>query len=332
MIESVFSKIYSYRERENKDSKENYLIEIFGHCLLTDKKLCTSFLELLDLELENEFSINTQTIYDYGRPDLEINLLESNTCILIECKIEHFERENQLDDYKKILLEKNVRKRHLVYLTKYYEHRDNDIKQINFDLIKWSDIYNLIDNQNTPITQELKNYLKDENMAESKNFNYNDITSLINITGTIRKMDEVLDSIKDYYEKTIGTLSKDSARSTRMKDSWYVTFHSVGKPNFKFSIDLGFIWWWGDVYLGARIWLPKATKYKDTEYYKQIFSKQLKDWEFEELDNAYIFGNYKLLTQFIIEEDEQIPEMRTFLKTCIDKLNTLKNADPKIFK
>ena len=215
MIESVFSKLYSYRERENKDSKENYLIEIFGHCLLTDKKLCADFLELLDLELENDFSIKTQTIYDYGRPDLEINLLDSKTCILIECKIEHFERENQLEDYKKILLEKNVRNRHLVYLTKYYEHRDNDNKQINFDLLKWSDIYNLIDNQNTPITQELKNYIKDENMAESKNFNYNDITSLMNITGTIRKMDEVLDSIKDYYEKTIGTLSKDSARSTR---------------------------------------------------------------------------------------------------------------------
>jgi hypothetical protein len=332
MIESVFSKIYSYRERENKDSKENYLIEIFSHCLLTDKKLCADFLELLDLELVNDFSIKTQTIYDYGRPDLEINLLESKTCILIECKIEHFERENQLEDYKKILLEKNVRNRHLVYLTKYYEHRDNDNKQINFDLLKWSDIYNLIDNQNTPITKELKNYIKDENMAESKNFNYNDITSLMSITGTIRKMDEVLDSIKDYYEKTIGTLSKDSARSTRMKDSWYVTFHSVGKPNFKFSIDLGFIWWWDDVYLGVRIWLPRAAKYKDTEYYKQIFSKHLKDWEFEEQDNAYTFGNYKLLTQFIIDEDEQIPEMRNFLKICIDKLNTLKNADPKIFK
>lgn len=331
MAESIFSKIYSYRERANKDSKENYLIEIFGHCLLTDKKLCANFLELLDLETENEISIKTQTIYEYGRPDLEINLLESKTCVLIECKIEHFERENQLEDYKNILLEKNVRKRHLVYLTKYYEHRDNENEKINFKLLKWTDIYKLIETKNTPITQELKNYLKDENMAESQNFNYNDITSLLNVTATIRKMDEVIDSIKDYYEQNIGTLSKDSSRSTRMKDKWYVAYHSVGRPNFKFSIELGFFWWWDDVYVGVRIWLPRATKYRETERYKQIFKRYLKGWEFEERDNVYTFGNYKLLTQFIIDQEEQIPEMRDFLKTCIDKLKTLINVDPKIF-
>ncbi|MFM2337270.1 MAG: hypothetical protein RL115_463, partial [Bacteroidota bacterium] len=114
MTESVFSKIYSYRERENKDSKENFLIEIFAHCLLADKKLFSDFLDLLELQADKEASIKTQSTYEFGRPDIEINLPSTNTCILVECKIEHFERANQLEDYKKILAGKKVASRHLV--------------------------------------------------------------------------------------------------------------------------------------------------------------------------------------------------------------------------
>lgn len=92
MSESVFSKIYSYRERENKDSKENFLIEIFAHCLQTDKKLLQDFFRKLNLQITNESIIKTQSIYEFGRPDIEINIPETKTCILIECKIEHFEK------------------------------------------------------------------------------------------------------------------------------------------------------------------------------------------------------------------------------------------------
>ena len=331
MKESVFSKIYSYRERENKNSKENFLIEIFGHCLLTDEKLNKSFLKLLDLKTEKDFSVKTQSIYEYGRPDLELNLFNSQTCILIECKVEHFERENQLEDYKKILLEKNVKHRHLVYLTKYYEHRENENEKIKLSLVRWSDIYTIINEDNNEISQELKSYLKDENMAESKNFNYNDITTLLTITDTLSKMDEVIDSIKDYFEKNIGGLSKDSSRSTRMSDSWYVAFHAVGKPSLKFTVDLGFMWWDEDVYVGVRIWIPRAAKYTETEKYKKFFTKELKDWELDEFDNSYTFTRSRLVTEFIISEEEQIPEMREFLKEQIDLLVKLKKTNANIF-
>lgn len=332
-MESLFSKIYSYRERKNKNSKENFLIEIFAHCLLKDKIFFQDFLHLLKLDYEDDFLIKTQSIYNYGRPDIEINLNKLKTCILIECKIEHFERINQLEDYKKILLEKNVSKRHLVYLTKYYEYRENENKMIDFSLVRWSDIYSLIDKKNNQITQELKLYLKNENMSESKNFNYNDILTLLNITDTLSKMDEVIDSIKDYFEKKIGGLSKNSSRSTRLNDSWYVVYHQVEKQEFKFSIDIGF-WWWDneDVSVGIRIWIPKATKYTETEKIKDFFENNLKGWDLECYDNSYTLMVSEFVTQFIISDEEQFPEIRAFLKANIDELVEVKKLNPNIFK
>ena len=332
-MESIFSKIYSYRERENKNSKENFLTEIFAHCLSIDSIFLKSFLQKLGLDFENEFSIKTQSLYDdYGRPDIEINLCKSKICVLVECKIEHSERSNQLEDYKKILLEKKVSQRHLVFLTKYYEYRENENDKIRFSLIRWSDIYSLIDERNNQVTQELKLFLKNENMAETKNFNYNDIVSLLNITETLSKMDEVIDSIKDYFEKQIGALSKKSSRSTRLNDSWYVAFHEVGKPQFKFSIDVGFMWWYADVYVGVRIWIPKSEKYAETEKIKAFFDEKLNDeWLLEDFSKAYTFTGSKRVTEFVISEEEQLPKMREFLKTKINELVDLKKSDSDIF-
>jgi hypothetical protein len=334
MTASFFSKIYSYREKENTHSKENFIIEIFAHCLLTDSKLLNDFLDYLDLNVDEKATIKTQTIYEYGRPDIEINLPSTKTCILIECKIEHFERPNQLEDYKRILETKINTKKHLVYLTKYYDFRENKNRKIKQHLLKWFDIYQIIDENNTLLSQELKSYIKDENMSESKNFTYTDLTVLKNITGTIRKMDEVLDGIKEYYESKIGILSKDSARSTRLKDEWYSTYQGFGHTSTShfFSISFGFIWWDDKLCLGSRIYISTAEKYKKTNEYLKLLKRVLKNWEIEEFDNCVTIGNYKPIAQFIIDEEEQIPEMVKFLKQGVDKIESLKKYDPKIFK
>ena len=333
MTESVFSKIYSYRERENKNSKENFIIEIFAHRLQTDLKLLVDFLATLELEPDEETIIKTQSIYEFGRPDIEINIPSTKTCILIECKIEHLERPNQLEDYKKILESKRNTKRHLIYLTKYYDFRKNINRKINLHLLKWFDIFQIIDEDNTALSQELKSYIKDENMSESKNFTYTDLTVLKTITGTIRKMDEVLDGIKEYYESKIGILSKESARSTRLKDEWYSTYEGFDNPgNYFFSISFGFIWWDDEIWLGSRVYISKAEKYKKTEAYLKLFKRVLKNWEVEEFDNCVTIGDYKPIAQFIIDEEEQIPAMVEFLKVGVDELETLKKVDPKIFK
>jgi len=332
-MESIFSKVYSYREREKKNAKENFLTEILAHCLLKDDIFLTSFLQLLKLGFENPILIKTQPpVYDYGRPDIEINLCKSKICILIECKIEHHERLDQLEDYKKILHEKNVNERHLVYLTKYYEYKENKNSKIKFSPIRWSDIYSLIEEKNNQITQELKSFLKDENMAETKKFSYNNITTLLNITETLSKMDEVIDSIKDYFEKGIGKLPKGSSRSTRLKDNWYVACYDVGKSSkskSKFEIAVGFMWTNTDVYVGIRIYIYK---HAETEKIKELFSEKLKKWNLEKRADDYVFTSSKFVTEYVISDEEQFLQMREFLKTRIDELIDSKKSNPNIFK
>lgn len=332
MIESFFSKIYSYRESENKHSKEIFITEIFAHCLQEDEKLLKDFLKQFNIEPDEKTTIKTQSIYDFGRPDIEINIPSTKTCILIECKIEHFERPNQLDDYKKILESKRITNRHLIYLTKYYDFRENDNKKIKFHLHKWFDIFQIINEKNSEISLELKSFIKDENMSESKNFTYSDLTALKSISGSIRKMDEVLDGIKKYYEPRIGTLSKESARSTRMKDEWYCTWQTFNHPlNYRFEIEFGF-WWNDEISIGTRIYIHTSEKFRNTETYLKLFRKLLKTWDVEYGDGYTTIDKLKPIAQFIIEEDEQIPAMVDYLKLCIDELVTLKNGDPKIFE
>src|ERR1035437_1028350 len=105
MTESVFSKIFSYRERERISPLENYLTEIFAFCLERDFKFRKVFFSsLLDIELqESVFKISTQNEYEgFGRPDIEISF--NDTAILFECKVEASERNNQLNDYASILI------------------------------------------------------------------------------------------------------------------------------------------------------------------------------------------------------------------------------------
>src|ERR1019366_5111791 len=88
----------------------------------------------------------------------------------------------------------------------------------------------------------------------------------------------------------------------------------VGGANFKFNISLGFVWEEDEIYLGVKIWLPTAEKYKNSLNYLKLFKRCLKDWDVEEYDNCYTICQYRPLAQFIIEDEEQIPSMVEYLK------------------
>ena len=332
MRESVFSKIYSYRERENKNCKENFFTEIFAHCLAIDKNLLNNFLKLLNIETISEVQIKTQTIYEFGRPDIEINIPSKDICILIECKIEHFERFNQLQDYSKILELKKTKNKHLVYLTKYYDFRESQTKKVNLHLVKWFDIYHMISKENDSLSIEFKNLIKDENMSETKNFNYADLTAMKNISGTLRKMDEVLDGLKTYYEEKIGILSKNSARSTRLTEDRYCNWQVFQNPNdYRFDLEFGFDWSFDEIYVTTKVIIHTADKFINTAKYSNLFKRTLKEWSSAEYANLIVYENCSPIAQFIIDEEEQIPAMFDFLKRNVDKLLTLKKIEPEIF-
>jgi len=331
-MKSIFTRTYHYRARENKNNLENYLIEIFAFCLENDIEFRKDYLSEIGFNENIEVFINTQSSHkDYGRPDIEIK--NSNSFIIIECKIESTERKNQLNDYLKILKKSDLENKWLIYLTKYYETKNINAKEskIIYMNYKWWDIYNLIGKHHNPITQQLKVFLTENNIAMNKNFNTIDLISLDSISGTISKMDEVIESVKDYFEKNFGKLSKQSSRSSRLKDGAYYNFKAIGNP-MKFNINIGFVWYYGDetVYLITSLWIPK--KGKEYRQIIQFFKTELNTWRYEEFDSSVSISLDLNVNKIVATEYEQIPYMIKSLKDNIDILIGLKEKNKDIFK
>lgn len=97
-------------------------------------------------------------------------------------------------------------------------------------------------------------------MDETKNFTYLDLATLKNVSGTIRKMDEILDNTKEYYEQKIGVLSKKSSRSTRLKEEWYASYYEVGFPNVRFYTYVGFYWIGRTIFMLELIFIYQKAK------------------------------------------------------------------------
>lgn len=331
MNKSIFERVYSYRQRENKNARENFLIEVFAYCLQTDRKFLLSFLKLINAECSGDCNVSTQSAHTYGRPDIEIRI-SGEIFALIECKIDHSERQDQLKDYCKIIEEQTSQRKYLVYLTKYYEFKEIQSEEIQFSALKWLDIYEIIDESNSEITLQLREYLKEQGMSESNNFQFEDLVTLKNIGGLISKMDEVIDSIKPHFENHIGKFSKDSSRTTRLRDNYYVNYYHVYKDGkYSFGLDIGFFWWDRQhMSLGIRVYTPSNKK--DSQALRTLFEKTFA-WEneMEEWDNNYHYWYTKNIAEFMVEDEEQIPAMVAFLKQGINDVASLKESNPKIF-
>lgn len=323
-MRSIFDKIYSYRESETKNARENFLSEIFSFCLSTDNFFLYDFLALLEISEMENFNITTQKVYEFGRPDVEIQSL--TTSILIECKVDSSERFDQLNDYKKILDGFITGKKNLVYLTKYHEAKNLKFDCVKFHEIKWSQIFKIINENNLQITQQLKLYLKDQNMADTNNFNYYDLSALKSIAGTIEKMDEILNGIKPMFYSYIGNFSKDSSRSTRLKESRYVNYYDLNyKGEYIYSIEAGFYWWNHDVTVGLRIYIPNKTKDKFSKQIIEFVNENLVNWNEEVWDGAHNYWYEKSLAEFIPDNKDQIPEIISYLHNGIEELAIFKN-------
>jgi hypothetical protein len=330
-MESLFTRVYRYRQRENKNELENFCIEILAFCLEIDADFQNDFLDLIGVELIDEVSISTQQHYgEIGRPDIE--LVSEKLHVIIECKIDSDEGENQLVKYLKAFETKRKQKKHLVYLTKFYQHKSITQKGVEFLNLSWADIDSLLWDRKNPVLIEFSTFLNEKNIAMDKNFNTIDLVSLENISNTISKMDEVLDSVKEYFSKSFGNPSKDSSRSTQLKHNGYYNFKNIGDP-YKFHIDLGFYWGWGDNIIYLEVSIRFLRSLSSSEELIKFFKHELLplEWEYEEQNGYDVLGKYLNVNELISTGEEQIPEMIKFLTERIDELKELKKKYPHNF-
>jgi hypothetical protein len=338
MTESIFSRTFSYRQRENHSPLENYLTEIFAFCLETDPKFRNDFLKHF-LQIESPKSncdVITQLEYDeLGRPDIEI--CYDDTAIIFECKVEASERFNQLLDYVSILTShKRQSQKHLVFLTKYFEHKELNQKGVKPHLIRWFEVHEFINDTHGQIANQLKLFLKEQDMEKAKNFTLQDMLSMKTISETITKMDELLEQIKPMVIKTFGGFSRDSSRSTRLRDSCYINYVDFKFQNLSYSLLIGFTWWWGEEielpYVGLSIEIP--SKGFDGSELQEIFDKELykkRQWEFDDYGLLY-YSAVKPLTEFIADQDDNIPAIKKYVESNLRTLFELKQRYPKLFK
>lgn len=319
-MKSIFTKTYKFRQKVGKHEKENYLTEIFAYCLQIDEILIEDFLKkcLIPVSFfEKDYKVETQKSYSQGRPDIVIQ--SSNTLILIECKVGSPLDIDQLKKYQQILVSDKRPNKHLIFLSKYHEVG----LPKNVKTIRWHEVYSL--SSLHELCKELKKYLKDENMNAIQRFDNADLKTLLKITDTVKKMNEILDYSKKYFQsKTKINLSKPNARGAQIigtssyKDYVWLTTPK-DKNEYKYYINIGFSWGEGEtVYFHLSWWLPKNNNEQDKV--QQEFAKDLEQYVNRKADNfdGNLSNGYVQSIEGFFGEKNQLENLKEIMTNWID--------------
>jgi hypothetical protein len=328
---SVFSRVFSYRQRETHSPLENFLTEIFAFCIERDLSFRKDlFLKILKVKLpQNICEVATQIEYDsLGRPDIEICF--DDTVIIFECKVQANERPNQLNDYATILTNHKLQKdKHLVFLTKYFEHRDFSFGTVKAHMIRWFEIHELINNSHSEITNHLKSFLKDQEMEKVQNFTIQDMLAIKTIPETITKMEEVLEQLRPDFEKYFGGYSREKHLNYSY-NGWAMLKYQANV----FYVVTGFRWDWEDEIPYFGLWLNLPKKKFENSKLLDIIKKELvekNNWECDEdeLTSPYLM---KPITEFIDKQEDCIPAMKKFVLQNLRAVYDLKRNYSKFIK
>lgn len=223
--QSLFNRLYSYRQREQRSPREDFLTELFAFCLQAHPAVLTEFAKLLAVEEElaqvrivdpSSIVIRTQEYRgDFGRTDLELQL--GSYLVVVECKVEAELTEAQLQQYTQFLEENHPGNSKLACLTKYYVQPETPVHRVRWGAIHAS----LPKKPDTLLLQQFKTYLEEENLHRMSNFEMADLSAMQQITDTISKMDEVLNKIPHSAYKQLGKHRKDVERAKRLRKRWY---------------------------------------------------------------------------------------------------------------
>ncbi|MCB9053310.1 MAG: PD-(D/E)XK nuclease family protein [Lewinellaceae bacterium] len=328
---SVFSKLYSYRQRENKNNRENYLTEVFAYCLEHDLVFFRAFMNLIELkEVPDKYTVATQVKYGEGNPDIEIKW--NGAHILIECKIDSGEGWEQLNRYTQILNRSEAETTRLVYLTKYPELKP----ATNPVMVRWYHVKELISKNNHPFTRELKQYLNDQNMKKVEIFKPQDEQILTNFSETFAKVEAVLNPIADYFLGATGIATKN--RTDHMfnymlgqQALYYHKWFTDKETRCSYELRYGFRWEEIEpvhLFLVFRISLDAAEEPQRSLF--QQLKEQLEGSDNWEEDNILYTGWSKPIGEFP-QDGSQLKEMTEQLQRWIKQVIRLMDERPETF-
>ncbi len=332
--DNLFSRLFSYRQREKTSPIENFLSELLAYCIETDSKfykdLCKQCLKIQD----NKFiSISTQSNYEeFGRPDIEI--VTDKHDILIENKIDASEGAEQLNRYASILTHKKAagRQKIVVYLTKHYQTKSLINKDIQLICIRWYEIHTIISAGNTEVTRCLKNFLENLNMDKNFNFTVNELNSLTKIHTTFEKMDELLERVKSKVKDNFDGYSNSASRSSSLSDNVYQNYVDLKYKKLQYRLNIGFTWFESEpsVWVGLEF---NSKKFQMESDFISVLDVELKTnhkWVSEEYGSYWYYYKSKPIKEFEIGEKDQILSMEKYLTEHLGTLIKLKLKHKKL--
>lgn len=221
---SFFERLYTYRQKEGKHERENFLTELLAEVLRGSRPLAMSLLNkagLPSVPTGKEFVVETQTRYQEGIPDIVVRTLDNDTLLLVECKLEAAEGDEQLARYEAIIGRLLPTHGATLYLTKYYEVPREGHSRTKY--IRWYDIYRLTSQlTGGELLEEFKAYLAHHGLHHPMSFTTTDLLALESIRGTIRTMDEALSGVDSLIREAISDSNQKTAtRSGKLHLGWY---------------------------------------------------------------------------------------------------------------
>lgn len=173
---NLFSRLFTYRPRENRLPEEDFFTEAFVGVMEREPDLLRELFkeltgnEVIDVMISSQVSYSSAGKRD--RPDIQIigkDKNEERHIILIESKLRSTEGPEQLNGYAKLLSEGGEASKTLVYITQFGDEvkepcLTNDVK---FTQKRWYEIYQFLkEKDNTgPFVKELLNFMEELNMT-----------------------------------------------------------------------------------------------------------------------------------------------------------------------
>lgn len=221
---TLFERLYSYREKANKNERENYLTELLAGVLARSTALCHRLCEHAGVPVPpgTAFRVRTQVSYLAGRPDLVLDAEAAGLLLLVECKLEAGEGLGQLESYQHIAQASPATHKAILFLTKYYEP-PRSLPGLAY--LRWHQLFSFVQQLPPPISEIItlfSDYLTHHHLHHTMSFAAADLLALEQITATTAKMDEVLYHVEWLFrDKLGGTYQHTKSRSAHLAEGWY---------------------------------------------------------------------------------------------------------------
>ncbi|HHX22692.1 MAG TPA: PD-(D/E)XK nuclease family protein [Thermoanaerobacterales bacterium] len=359
-MESLFLKLFRYRERKNRSPEEDFMTELLAYILKNHTESLLSVLRELkvikqDVEISNIY-VDTQYIIKgtentcESRPDIIIRFKDCGKkqhFILMENKIDSQEGINQLSRYLSYLNEQNEKGTMgaLIYLTKNYDNKEyirnmslDTEHQIKFIQIRWWQLYQILKRyQEVEIIRETLKFMKEKGLSMSRKFSEMDVKAFMNVNRIKEMLQEGLGgAVEEKYNLITGTRYSITSADAELRNTGRYIYMANQKDWFWIGIG-----YWVDgnlinkeypdlkVIIGVKPYHEERDKiikaFKDFSYSNELWSSfGLEDEE----SWAGIWRRISL--KDLLVDDDHIGNIQQWFLEGLEDVEEFKNRYPKL--